>query len=89
MQDCNEDLKALVSDKEIDAAWGNADFGSQPKREVIKEALLKYACNYVTGKTSTSILLELELIKADNKYRYSLSKRGQRYLWLAFASEQW
>lgn len=67
-----------ISDEAITAAWGNANFGENiDKREIIANALLKYACGYVTGRTIECICAELKLI---GKTR-NLTKLGKQYLY--------
>jgi hypothetical protein len=68
----------IISDEAITAAWGNANFGEDvDKREIISNALLKYACGYVTGHTIECICTELKLI---GKTR-NLTKSGKQYLY--------
>ena len=65
---------------EIDAVWGNANFGpelNERKMDVVKSALLKWASGYSTGYTAFSILKDLGLI-TDKK---RLTKRGRVQLW--------
>ena len=75
-----ETVQDLVTDKQVNEAWGNADFGSTPKRKVIADTLLKCASGYETGKTARCIAEDLGLVTQ----RWELSKRGQRYLYAAF-----
>ena len=65
---------------EVDEAWGNADFGSLDKMDVIKLALLKRACNYHNGFTATQILTTLGLVTPKN----NLTKRGKYCLYWMF-----
>lgn len=46
-----EKVEDLVTDKQIDLAWGNANFGNTglTKRELIANVLLKCASGFVTG----------------------------------------
>jgi hypothetical protein len=54
----------IVSDADIEAVWGNANFGGNTnKREIILDTLLKYARGYITGSTATNICQDLGLIK--------------------------
>ena len=77
--DSNEVLK-LVSDEELDSAWGNADFGGLERRDVVRHALLKCASGYYQGFTSKQIITALGLITPG----YVLTKKGKEYLWAAF-----
>jgi len=75
-----KDLCKLVSDKEIDKVWGNANFGSQGRRETVNLGVLKCASGYYQGHTSRCIITELGLIDKE----YKITKRGREYLWAAF-----
>ncbi len=75
-----ETVEDIVTDKQVALAWGNADFGKVEKRDVIKYALLKWACGYETGKTARSILEDLGLLTSNN----DISQRGKRYLYVSF-----
>ena len=75
-------INEIVSDSEIDIAWGNSDFGNITRREVIKSSLLKNACGYSTGHTANCILRELLLITTRN----TLTKKGQQYLFAAYSN---
>jgi len=76
------DMEKLVSDKEIEQAFGYADFGrNATKRDILNSTLLKYASGYTTGHTAKCIALELGLITAKEK----LTKKGKEYLYEAFS----
>ncbi len=76
-----ETVQDLITDKQVDIAWGEADFGTfYDKRDVIKYSLLKFACGYKTGKTAKSILEDLGLITQNE----NLTQRGKRYLYVSF-----
>ena len=77
-----EKVEDLVTDKQIDLAWGNANFGeTHSKREVIANTLLKCSCGYYTGHTAKCIVEELGLVTQ----RWELSQRGKRYLFAAYS----
>lgn len=68
-----------VTVKEVDEAWGNANFGHKlngQRMDVVRGSLLKWASDYSTGHTAFSILLELDLITE----RRRLTSRGRRQL---------
>ena len=73
-----------ITDAQIEAAWGNANFGegNNNKRGVINDALLKIACGYGTGFTSICICRELGLMKKSGD---TLTKLGKRYLYRTFS----
>ena len=79
----NDELKALVSDDDINKAWGNADFGErQTKREHVNDDVLKVASGYCTGYTAFQICMELGLVEIATKRRLRrLTKKGKRYLY--------
>lgn len=80
MRGINEELVNLISDDQINAAWGNANFGDASKRDVIKDALLQIAGDFRTGHTAECILTELGLITS----KRALTKKGKRYLFYSF-----
>lgn len=71
----------MITDTEIENAFGNSDFGKTPKRDVLKHTLLKYASGYSTGHTAKCIAIELELYKEEK----GLTKKGKEYLFAAFS----
>lgn len=75
-----EKVEELVTDEQITAVWGNADFGKIPMRSVIAGAVLKYASGYSTGYTIKQICGELRLIGKNG----TLTKLGKRYLYAAY-----
>ena len=53
----------ILPDSDIEDAWGNASFGKDvSKRDVVANALLKYASGYCTGHTIECICKELGLL---------------------------
>ena len=76
------ELQKIISDEQLNTAWGNANFGSVEKRDVIKSTLLKYACGYYSGHTAKSIVCELGLVAKNNLV---LTKKGKLYLYEAFS----
>ncbi len=81
-------LEEIISDTELDKVYGNANFGGAgdmaEKREVVRHGVLKCACGYYQGHTSTQIVIKLGLV--DNEYK--ITPKGQRYLWLAFTTDK-
>ena len=73
-------VNEIVTDSEMIIAIGNANFGIMENRDVIQYGLLKCACGYYQGHTSTQIITELKLITK----AYKLTAKGKRYLWIAF-----
>ena len=73
-------LPTLVTREEIDAVWGNSDFGSMSKEDVIRFGLLKCASGYHQGHTSRCILKDLGLISE----AYNLTRRGKYCLYEYF-----
>ncbi len=73
-------VEEIITDAELDIAWGHADFGDISKREVIKEALLKCLGGYIPGHTAKAITKELGLVFAN---KWDLTKKGKEYLYLA------
>ena len=76
----SDEVTEIIPDADVDRVWGNANFGSMTKRDVIKYGLLKCACGYYQGFTSKSIITELGLISE----KYELTAKGRLYLWAAF-----
>jgi hypothetical protein len=71
-----------VTQNEINSVWGNANFGSCDKFDVVKYGLLKCASGYYQGHTSKMILMELNLISED----YKPTTRGKFCLWEWFSN---
>lgn len=79
----DEELQILVSDEQINNAWGNANFGEETsKRGIIANGLLKYACGYHSGYTLQSILKQLGLLTI----QLSLTKKGKEYLFTHYSN---
>jgi hypothetical protein len=57
---------------EIEKVWGNSNFGSMSKIDVLRFGLLKCACGYHQGHTSRTILWQLGLVSK----RYHVTNRG-------------
>lgn len=77
-------LPTMVTAEEIDAVWGNSNFGSMTRENVVRFGLLKCACGYYQGHTSKSILIELGLI---TEKTYQLTRRGKYCLWEYFGKD--
>lgn len=83
-----EELTKLVSDEEIEAAWGNANFGEgADKREILRDTLLKIAGDFSTGATATRICQALGLL-GHAKCGISLTKKGRRYMFYSFYGQE-
>jgi hypothetical protein len=67
---------------EINKVWGNANFGTMGKIEVVSLGLLKCASGYHQGHTSKSILEDLDLIRKS----YELTAKGRCWLWYFFSN---
>ncbi len=72
-------IEEIITDEQLSNAWGNASFGEISKREVVRCALLKYACGYSTGHTAMLILQELGLLTR----KENLTTSGKQYLFEA------
>lgn len=75
-------VEEIISDEELTEVFAHANYGDRTPREVVKLGLLKTACGYAHGFTSTQILKELGLI---NKATHDLTTKGRQYLWVAWA----
>lgn len=73
-------IREMVTEEEIDTVWGNSNFGSMSKMDVVKFGLLKCASGYYQGYTSKGILKDLGLITET----YKLTRRGKFCLWEFF-----
>jgi len=76
-----ESVQQILSDEEINNAWGNASFGELSKRDVVANAVLKYASGYGTGHTVECSCRELGLITK----QCNLSTKGKQYLFAHFS----
>lgn len=74
-------VENIITDKQLDDAWGNSNFGSISKRDVIKYTLLKCASGYHSGHTGKIICQELKLVYTND---WKLTKKGKEYLYYAF-----
>lgn len=70
-------VEDIVSDEEMKETFANANFGSMPHREVLKQAVMKCAGHYRSGYTATQIIEELGLRGKNG----NLTKKGGRYLY--------
>jgi hypothetical protein len=75
-------VEEIVSENDLNEAWGNADFGNNDKRFIVKHALLKCASGYYTGRTAKHILIELKLAND----RWEMTPKGKQYLFAAFSN---
>ena len=71
----------IVTDAQVELAWGSANFGAIQPREVIANTLLKCASGYATGRTARAICEELGLVTEG----WQLSQRGKAYLFAAYS----
>ena len=70
--------------KEIDNVWGNANFGTMGRIDVVKHGLLKIASGYQQGHTSKCILTELRMITENGR----MTKKGRYWLWKLWAETE-
>lgn len=75
-----ESIEELVTEDELIKAFLGTNFGGQPNRVIVRQAILKAAVGWHQGHTSTSILQELGLLEDD----YVLTAKGRMYLWLLY-----
>lgn len=74
----------LISDEQINIAFGYANFGKNiTKREVVNNTLLKCASGYSSGHTASCIVRELGLVK---KKCWELTVKGKEYLFVAYSN---
>jgi hypothetical protein len=76
------DVKEIITDEQLNDAWGNANFGNVDKREVLRNTLLKCAAGYKTGRTAECIVKELSLVKLT---KWELTVIGKEYLFAAYS----
>ena len=78
--------KTIITDEDIERVHGNANFGPVPKRDIVNEALLKYACGYHNGSTARQIIIEHGLVKPGRSTgRTALTKKGREYLYAVYS----
>ena len=73
-------VEELITDQQLETAFGHSNFGSTSKRDILKHTLLKYASGYSTGHTAKCIVSQLGLLNKNE----TLSKKGKQYLFEAF-----
>jgi hypothetical protein len=73
---------STITDAEIEAAWGNANFGedNNRKRFVVNQTLLKVTCKYGAGFTALQICEELGLLKNIRKTP-AFTTKGRDYFY--------
>lgn len=75
----------IISDSEIESAWGNSNFGSTPKRKVIADTLVKIACGHGVGSYAGAICNELGTIRYPGKgNKWALTEKGREYIFSVF-----
>jgi hypothetical protein len=77
-------IEQIITDEQLNNAWGSATFGNVDKRELIANTLLKCACGFKTGHTATCIVNELGLTKSPKPRQWVLTPKGMHYLWLSY-----
>lgn len=77
------EYKIIISDLEIERVHANANFGNVDKRDIVNYGVLKCACGYRQGHTSTQIIKEHGLVSET----YKLTKKGRKYLWSVFGDD--
>jgi hypothetical protein len=70
----------MISEEELKAVHGNANFGGMTPREVVNDGVLKYSMGYTGGHTQMQILREHGLITKPKGYRADLTEKGKKYL---------
>lgn len=75
--------ETIITQNEVDAVWGNANFGGMDRMDVVKYGLLTCAGGFYQGYTSTCILKELGLISLTKKGNV-LALKGKRNLYNFF-----
>lgn len=82
----------IITDGDLQAAAGNANFGSASLREVIKAAVLQTAAGFTTGYTVRCMMEDLGLVTTPRRGRPrcavpTLRKKGKRYLWVCYRGQ--
>jgi len=77
--------KTMITDEQIEEVHAYASFGPMKKRDVVDQAVLKCAAGFHQGHTSCQIAIEHGLINDYPGHDYTLTKKGQEYLWAAFS----
>lgn len=75
-------IEEIITDEQIEVAFGYSNFGERSKREVVRNSLLKCASGYNTGHTAEVIVKELGLVTT----KWTLTKKGKQYLWAAYSN---
>ena len=77
-------VEEIINDEQINIVHANANFGGVlSNRDIVNQGVLKCACGYYQGHTSTQIIKEHGLVDKD----YKITRKGQEYLWAAFRKE--
>ena len=71
----------IVTAEEVNWAFEGKDYGKDRNSLlIIREGLLKIACDYANGKATNNVLFLLDLIDEENE----LTEKGKNYLFTAF-----
>lgn len=72
----------IISDAQIEYVHANVSFGNTPKRDVVDAAILNTFCDFSTGSTARSIIIQHGLARS-RVSPYSppiLTAKGRKYL---------
>lgn len=80
----------IITDAQIDEAWGNADFGTSARRDVINGGIMKVVGGYSNGFTLRQILNELGLVTLE-KYtgKAELTSLGRLFVFALYEDQRW
>lgn len=76
-------VEEIISEIDLDRAFGNSNFGTISKREVVRNSLLKCVGGFRTGHTAKCIVEELGLVR---RSEWKITKLGGRYLFAAYSN---
>lgn len=80
------------TDEEIKEVFGNASFGKQTPKQVLRQGILKVALGYGNGFTLTTILHDLGMIQWDRATTESrklwITPRGRYLCWKWYIGEE-
>jgi hypothetical protein len=68
----------LITDQQLEKAFEGTNFGSKEYYKILREGLLKVACQYWNGHTLTQILI---MLKLRHKNQNRLTDAGRKLLY--------
>ena len=74
----------IITDQQLTKAFKGTNYGMNPNyRKIVDNGLLKVACGYYNGATTSHVLIELGLVSKG----CGITKKGRTYLYQTFEKQ--